>query len=103
MDAAVIPPATPVRKRPTWSIHRSEAPPSIMYLRHTYSMNTYKTNNTCRLLHTHHDPPLDLTAYIIQFIQNTEGSVKLVPLMNFALFKPLAVLDIQLSSLGFLT
>ena len=61
-------------------------------------MNTYKTNNTRRLLHTHYVPPLDLTAYIIQFIQNTERSVKLVPLMNFALFKPLAVFDIQLSS-----
>lgn len=34
MDAAVIPPATPVRKRPKWSIHKSTAPPISMYLRH---------------------------------------------------------------------
>lgn len=37
MDAAVIPPATPVRKRPKWSIHKSTAPPISMYLRHKYT------------------------------------------------------------------
>jgi len=35
MDAAVIPPATPVRKRPPRSIHMSAAPPISKYLRHT--------------------------------------------------------------------
>ena len=33
MEAEVIPPATPVRKRPKRSIHLSEAPPISMYLR----------------------------------------------------------------------
>lgn len=45
MDAAVIPAATPVRKRPTWSMDKFIAPPISMYLRHTYTVYSFKINN----------------------------------------------------------
>lgn len=50
MDAAVMPAATPVRKRPKCSIHKSTAPASSMYLQHTEHHAKHTSVSLCHPL-----------------------------------------------------